>query len=168
MSVNAGDRQLRLSFRSGTACAAAETLETEEDSMKIETRTALAAIIVAALTGTASAQMTAGEIEYQQACASCHGPAGKGDGPVAPYMSVGVPDLTQIRANNDGAFPFQDLMEMIDGRYADRQPGPHGTAMPVWGDRFMMDSGHADPVENEINTLGRISSLVYYLYNIQE
>jgi len=129
---------------------------------------AFAVAALFALPGTASAQMTAGEIEYQQACASCHGASGKGDGPVAPFMNVGVPDLTQISAGNDGKFPFQELMEMIDGRYAERQPGPHGTAMPVWGDRFMIDSGHDDPVENEINTLGRVSSLVYYIYNIQE
>jgi mono/diheme cytochrome c family protein len=129
---------------------------------------ALAVTAFVAVPGNAAAQMTAGEIEYQQACASCHGASGKGDGPVASFMSVGVPDLTQISADNDGKFPFQDLMEMIDGRYADRQPGPHGTTMPVWGDRFMMDSGHEDAVENEINTLGRISSLVYYIYGLQE
>jgi len=93
---------------------------------------------------------------------------GNGDGPVAPHMSVPVPDLTRIRADNDGAFPFQDLMEMIDGRLAERQPGPHGTAMPVWGDRFMLDSDGEESVDAEINTLGRMASLVYHIYRIQE
>lgn len=136
--------------------------------MTTATRFALAALSVTAFAVPANAQMTAGEIEYQQACASCHGSSGKGDGPVAAYMSTGVPDLTQISARNDGNFPFQDLIEMIDGRNAERQPGPHGTAMPVWGDRFMLESGAPDKVENEINTLGKMASLVYYLYNIQE
>lgn len=130
--------------------------------------TAITAAAVFAFASSAFAQMPAGEIEYQQACAACHGTSGKGDGPVAAFMSVEVPDLTKIRARHDGNFPFQQLLEMIDGRYAERQPGPHGTAMPVWGDRFMMESGSPDPVENEINTLGRMSALVYYLYNIQE
>lgn len=136
--------------------------------MKTATFASLAMSALFALPGNAAAQGIAGEIEYTQACAACHGASGKGDGPVAAFMNVPVPDLTQIRANNDGNFPFQDLMEMIDGRNAERQPGPHGTTMPVWGDRFMMESGHENPVENEINTLGRVSSLVYYIYGLQE
>ena len=136
--------------------------------MKREILTVFAVAAAMMVPGIANAQGTAGEIEYTQACAACHGASGKGDGPVAPFMNVPVPDLTKIRANNDGDFPFQELIEMIDGRNAERQPGPHGTAMPVWGDRFMMESGHEDPVENEINTLGRVSSLVYYIYGLQE
>ncbi len=136
--------------------------------MKTATFAAFAMTALFALSGNAAAQGIAGEIEYTQACAACHGASGKGDGPVAPFMNVPVPDLTQIRAKNDGNFPFQDLIEMIDGRNAERQPGPHGTAMPVWGDRFMTESGHENPVENEINTLGRVSSLVYYIYSLQE
>ncbi|WP_421857744.1 c-type cytochrome [Oricola sp.] len=132
-------------------------------------RTVLALAALAAVTAfPAVAQMTAGEIEFRQACASCHGMSGKGDGPVASHMSKPVPDLTNIKARNDGDFPFQRLLEMVDGRLSERQPGPHGTAMPVWGDRFMMDSGSADPVENEINTLGRMTSLIYYVYSLQQ
>jgi mono/diheme cytochrome c family protein len=136
--------------------------------MKFNVFFACVAAAAIAVPGVASAQMTAGEIEYSQACASCHGASGKGDGPVSTYLSVKVPNLTKITARNGGTFPFQDLMEMIDGRNSERQIGAHGISMPVWGDRFMADSGSADPVENEINTLGRVSSLVYYLYNIQE
>ena len=136
--------------------------------MKTRTLLALAAVSALAIPGTAAAQMTAGEIEYQQACAACHGAGGKGNGPVAEFMSVPVTDLTQISARSDGNFPYQGLLEMIDGRNAERQHGPHGTSMPVWGDRFMLDSAHDNPVENEINTLGRISSLVNYIYSIQE
>ena len=113
-------------------------------------------------------EMTAGQVEYQQACASCHGLTGKGDGPVATYMSKPVPDLTTIRARNDGEFPFQDLLEMVDGRFADRQPGPHGTEMPVWGERYAFGGAVDDPVEAEINTLGRMTSLIYHLHSLQE
>jgi mono/diheme cytochrome c family protein len=136
--------------------------------MNRKTVLALIAASALAVPGTAAAQMTAGEIEYQQACAACHGASGHGDGPVAKFMSVPVPDLTKVAARRDGIFPYQELMEMVDGRNAGRSPGPHGTTMPVWGDRFMMDSGSPNPVENEINTLGRISSLINYIYQIQE
>ena len=138
--------------------------------MNKKTLSALAVLATIAAPGMSFAQSSgdaAGGIEYQQACAACHGASGHGDGPVAPYMSVPVPDLTKIAERRGGAFPYQELMEMIDGRNSGRQPGPHGTSMPVWGDRFMMDSGHANPVENEINTLGRITSLVNYLYSLQ-
>jgi mono/diheme cytochrome c family protein len=136
--------------------------------MKTKPILAIVAAIAVGLPSVAAAQTPAGEIEYMQACASCHGASGHGDGPVASFMNKPVPDLTQISARNDGVFPFQDLLEMIDGRYSERQPGPHGTAMPVWGDRFMMESAGQSRVEDEINTLGRMSSLVYFLYNIQE
>ena len=136
--------------------------------MRTGTLLTLAVASALAVPAAAAAQTTAGEIEYQQACAACHGAAGQGDGPVADYMSVPVPDLTKIAERRNGAFPYQELMQMIDGRNAERQPGPHGTSMPVWGDRFMLDSGSAYPVENEINTLGRISSLVDYLYSLQQ
>lgn len=136
--------------------------------MRTGTVLTLAVASALAVPAAAAAQTTAGEIEYQQACAACHGAAGQGDGPVADYMNVPVPDLTKIAERRNGAFPYQELMQMIDGRNAERQPGPHGTSMPVWGDRFMLDSGSAYPVENEINTLGRISSLVDYLYSLQQ
>lgn len=136
--------------------------------MRTKTILTLAAISALALPGVAAAQTTAGEIEYQQACAACHGVEAHGDGPVAEYMSVPVPDLTKIAERRNGAFPYQELMQMIDGRNAERQSGPHGTSMPVWGDRFMLDSGSANPIENEINTLGRISSLVDYIYSLQD
>ncbi len=33
---------------------------------------------------------------YERLCASCHGVAAKGDGPIAPLIKIGVPDLTRI------------------------------------------------------------------------
>ena len=130
----------------------------------------LTAVFAAGLiSGAANAmEMTAGQVEYRQACASCHGVAGKGDGPVATYMSKPVADLTQIRVRNDGVFPFQEMLELVDGRFSERQPGPHGTEMPVWGDRYAFGSAVDDPVEAEINTLGRMTSLIYYLHSLQE
>ena len=134
----------------------------------------LAALSSILLASPSAAQMTAGEIEYQQACASCHGVLGKGDGPVAGVLEVEVPDLTKIKERHNGEFPFYRLMQMIDGRSEQTRLQAHGDTMPVWGSRFMADSLTAgsgtktDIVIAEINTYGRLASLVYYLESLQE
>jgi hypothetical protein len=71
--------------------------------------------------------------EYVQACASCHGIAGQGNGPLAEFMTVTVPDLTRISQENDGVFPMLQVIQIIDGRTGVRG---HGSAMPVWGSRY--------------------------------
>ena len=40
-------------------------------------------------------------IVYAQRCASCHGPAGRGDGPIAKALSVEVPDFRNTVTNLD-------------------------------------------------------------------
>jgi mono/diheme cytochrome c family protein len=68
---------------------------------------------------------------YTQLCVSCHGPAGRGDGPAAPALKVAPPDLTAISHRNGGTFPTGRIREIVDGRAV--LPA-HGTRdMPVWG-----------------------------------
>ena len=114
--------------------------------------------------GSAVAQ-SAGETEYMNACAACHGEKGTGDGPLAELMTVDLPDLTQISARNDGAFPMLDVIQIIDGRSGIRG---HGYPMPVWGQRFKealsIDIG---PYASEIVTRGRILALAQHLESIQ-
>jgi mono/diheme cytochrome c family protein len=82
---------------------------------------------------------------YQSFCASCHGVAGKGDGPVAPLVKVGVPDLTRIAQRDGGEFPTEDVKRTIDGRF-DR--AAHGARdMPVWGWQFYNSTAMNDPSE---------------------
>lgn len=71
---------------------------------------------------------------YERYCASCHGPSGRGDGPVSKSLSVEVPDLTRY-AQRHGDFFDRELVErIIDGRHV---VAAHGTrAMPVWGETF--------------------------------
>jgi mono/diheme cytochrome c family protein len=70
----------------------------------------------------------AGEALYRRYCASCHGSAGRGDGPAALALSPPPTDLTKLRSE------VPRLMEQIDGRRTIRA---HGTAgMPVWGEVF--------------------------------
>lgn len=126
---------------------------------------ALAGICLAA--GAAHAQNEAGAQEYVQACASCHGIDGKGDGPVAEYMSVEVPDLTQLAARNNGEFPTLAAIQVIDGRTGVRGHGDQ--MMPIWGDRFAARVPETSgDYTQELIVRGRIAALVEHLQAIQE
>ena len=130
-------------------------------------RTLLAlATALMALTGPAMAQSIAGAEEFTRACASCHGLTGRGDGPLADYMTVEVPDLTQIRARNDDVFPMLEMIHIIDGRTGIRG---HGGVMPIWGDRFEATAAlEAGDVGTEIEVRGRILALAMYLQALQQ
>lgn len=132
-------------------------------------RTALAAVLALALAGpTAADTPSPGEIEYRTYCQTCHGADGRGDGPMAGVLSVGVPDLTRIAARNDGVFPLERVFGIVDGRGGLRA---HGGPMPVWGDRFTAEAeDHRAywPFGSEIVVRARILELVYYLQGLQE
>ncbi len=98
-----------------------------------------------------------GEFEYQASCEACHGADGKGTGPMADVMKVPPSDLTMLAKNNNGVFPFMQVIETIDGRF---QAG-HGTReMPIWGMRYRE---HNDPAAAR----GLIFDLTMYLASIQ-
>jgi mono/diheme cytochrome c family protein len=124
---------------------------------------------------TASAQesgayVDVGRLEYVENCAACHGPEGKGDGPVAEALSTKPADLTQITSRYSGTFPREFMFEVIDGR---NMINPHGDReMPVWGMRFMtqaQEQSAAVPWDADAAAivLGRTTSLVDYLASIQ-
>ena len=99
-------------------------------------------------------------------CSSCHSDTGKGDGEVAQFLNVKTPSLTTLSQQNDGEFPLLDVIQVIDGRSG---LGPHGTLMPVWGDRFKEASIAAtEEYGAEVIVRGRILSLATYLQSIQE
>jgi len=71
-----------------------------------------------AMTSVVVAGESLGERQYKRYCALCHGDDGKGDAPYAELLKVPAIDLTQLGKNNSGAFPFQRVYEVIDGRQA--------------------------------------------------
>ena len=93
---------------------------------------------------------------YRTHCATCHGPSGRGDGPMVQYLRVPPADLTTIAAGNNGVFPAEAVHRAIDGRRAVRAHGE--SAMPIWGDAF-------SPTERAATE--RIRALVVYLESIQ-
>ena len=90
--------------------------------------------------------------------ASRHGPAAKGDGPLAAMLKTRPADLTSIASHNRGTFPAEQVAQIIDGRHAVKG---HGRGdMPVWGDAFAK-SIDTVPVEE------KIKRLVAYLERLQ-
>lgn len=137
---------------------------------------ALLAICAGANTAFAEEE-TIGADEYRISCLSCHGVGGRGDGPLAKYLTVKPADLTALARNNGGqypnlkagTFPFLRVYQIIDGRSV---VGAHGDrAMPVWGQRYraQLPAGVARyGGEYEKIVRGRILELVYYLQSIQQ
>jgi mono/diheme cytochrome c family protein len=101
---------------------------------------------------------------YERFCASCHGPSGYGDGPVASSLKVMVPDLTGMYKRSGSKFPEDRVRRIIDGR----QLFPvHGTRdMPVWGQEFWVEGGGDKGADAEAQII--IDRLVEYLRSIQQ
>lgn len=111
------------------------------------------------------AVVAAGEIEYFNACAICHGVDARGNGILSRYLIVKPTNLRQLKLTADGGFPFWEVYRKIDGQAEIRG---HGTRdMPVWGDRFRNQAG-GDNKSAQTQAAGRILSLVFYLQHIQE
>jgi mono/diheme cytochrome c family protein len=114
-----------------------------------------------------------GRYEYVTSCASCHGPAGKGDGPVARTLKRAPSDLTKLSQANKGVFPFARIYDVIDGRFEVETHGPR--EMPVWGDVYRLSR---EPGQSAIPPLVsketsesivrvRILALVEYISTLQ-
>jgi len=101
---------------------------------------------------------------YQRFCSSCHGRQGLGDGPVAPFFRLAVPDITRLAKRQGGAFPAEDVRRIIDGRTV---KAPHGSRqMPVWGwELRAADTGEARSQEVADQMVAR---LVEYLRSLQK
>jgi mono/diheme cytochrome c family protein len=101
---------------------------------------------------------------YGRFCASCHGESGRGDGPVAPFFKLAVPDITRITKRH-GTFPVEDVRRIIDGRTV--KPA-HGTrSMPVWGWEFRAaEDGPGERSQNKADEL--VARLVEHVRSIQK
>lgn len=70
-----------------------------------------------------------GAEDFASFCAGCHGTGGKGDGPDAGLLARRPADLTQLSAQNGGAFPGTAVMAKIWGYTGSRD----GSPMPAFG-----------------------------------
>lgn len=98
---------------------------------------------------------------FRTHCASCHGPTGQGNRPLAEHLRRMPPDLTQFTKRNGGVFPSEKVYRIIDGRdvpiHGDRE-------MPVWGDVFRETPGGFSAAVVK----ARIEAIVRYLAGIQQ
>jgi len=109
-----------------------------------------------------AAQVSAGHELFEKNCVMCHGPQGRGDGPLADDLKVHPADLTGIAARRAGNFPDAEISEIIDGR---RRVRGHGNEMPIWGREFAEKT--TDPAERTAAIRENIAKLVAYLHSIQ-
>lgn len=129
------------------------------------TKGALLVGLILMLAAGGSRAQAAGNKDYLQDCAECHGADGKGGQSekraIPGYIST---DLTQISKRNGGEFPRQKVYDAIDGR--DRIAAHFSGDMPRWGARYRVDAN--DQPRSDQGVRDRISGLVDFIESIQE
>lgn len=103
-----------------------------------------------------------GQELYARFCASCHGAAGRGDGPVAGSFKIEVPDLTLIARRAKGVYPREQIERIIDGRHI---IAAHGSrTMPVWGEDFgRLELGNPEAERGTRLIIQRLADYVWLL-----
>ncbi len=100
---------------------------------------------------------------YVENCVQCHGPVGKGDGPLANRLKPAPTDLTQL--SNQGKFPRARVLSTIDGYHRTQIPGEQ---MPEFG---ALLEGDTVPVQTEDGVMTPtprpLAALLAYLESIQ-
>jgi mono/diheme cytochrome c family protein len=92
------------------------------------------------LTLTPGGKVVSGGEEYRKFCAQCHGPTGKGDGPVASELKTPPGDLTVLSKKNNGTFPYKQVFDTISGKNVIKS---HGTReMPIYSLALAMPPQH--------------------------
>ena len=121
--------------------------------------TSMAAIASAA----ESKAIDPGRALYDQYCASCHGLDGKGDGPVAKFMTSKPTDLTQMAKKAGGDFPTLRVMRVIDGTQI---IAAHGDSkMPVWGQVLRQEA--TSIISRRAEAYGKLMLITDYIRSIQ-
>lgn len=101
-----------------------------------------------------------GRAMFAEYCAACHGPTGRGDGPMAATLRRWPTDLTQLSRKNGGVFPVQRVFRFIKGS---DELAAHGTReMPIWGYVFGAPDLNDPEVVNK-----RILNLERYIESLQ-
>lgn len=130
----------------------------------------LGATLVAAPMVANAQGLDIGKAEFNNSCAVCHGTSGKGNGPLSGMLNQKVADLTILKKNNKGAFPFNQVYETIDGS---KMVKGHGTRdMPAWGQIYSekapeMTGPFAGQADYRSFVRGRILALIGYIDSIQ-
>ena len=112
-----------------------------------------------------AAQPPDGKKDYDEYCAVCHGPTGKGNGQAKYTLSQTNPaDLTQISRKNGGKFPFDDVYAIVDGRT--EFPSHERLNMPFFGTNLEMEEGESPQAKAKVDA--RITAIVRYVESLQQ
>ena len=108
----------------------------------------------------------AGRSAFAAYCVDCHGSAARGDGPMAVFVTGGVPNLRELSLRNGGAFPKTRVIKVIT-RISDLHEDL--VAMPDFGTLLQAEPGLYVTEKGEmIQTDATILAIVDYLQSIQE
>jgi len=103
--------------------------------MALRVAAAVSIMMIALNASVRSQDLDFGQAEFLSKCAPCHGPDGKGAGPVSATMKPMPADLTVLAKRNNGIFAADIIYKKIDGREARTSHG--STEMPIWGCRHL-------------------------------
>ncbi len=78
---------------------------------------------------------------FAENCTLCHGPDGKGGGPLAIAKNLTPPDLTTLAARTDGKFPVDHVSDKLMHGGGEKADG--NKSMPVWTKIFAHECGDA-------------------------
>lgn len=107
-----------------------------------------------------------GRAAYMENCSSCHGAKARGDGPMAVFVTTGVPDLRQLSQRNGGVFPRTHVVEIVT-RISDLHEGV--VAMPDFG--ALLEASptvYTSPEGDRIQTDATILAIADYLESVQD
>ncbi len=118
-------------------------------------------------TSARSAAAQSGIRDYQNYCAECHGLTGKGDGPSRLTIPMNPPpnDLTVMARKNGGKFPFDEVVDSIDGRK--NIPSHARLQMPFWGTTLQKPGKEFTP-ESDAEVKKRIEAMARFVESIQQ
>lgn len=103
--------------------------------------------------------------DYADYCAGCHGPSGKGDGPLAADLAKKPADLSLLAQRNKGSFPTTKVMAQIWGYTGKKGDGVMPDFAPLLeGDLVPYDGG--DGIKTPTPT--RLVALAEYLKALQK
>jgi mono/diheme cytochrome c family protein len=108
----------------------------------------------------------AGEALFVDHCAKCHGIDARGNGPLAPVLTIQPTDLAALAAGAGGVFPTLRVAQRIDG--SDPLVA-HGSPMPVFGE-FLDDADHVAvplPDGQPLMVPRAMADLLAYLETVQ-
>lgn len=134
-------------------------------SSRVATVSLLLAMGFAFTAQTAAAQ--SGKQDYEAYCAECHGKAGKGNGPTTQNipMNPPPPDLTGLAKKNGGKFPFDEVVDTIDGRK--NLPSHERIQMPFLGATLQQRGKEFTP-ESDAEVKRRIEAMARYVQHLQQ